>query len=107
MIQFYRHYIHPESPARSKLAVHLNAQGSASTTTSGVAAIVEGGMKALGLHEDRKDDDSGEAAQTKVENGTTPFIITDVREFKSRLQISAGPQPVRHISEFEECDPKL
>jgi len=126
MIEFFAHYIDPSSPARAKLAVHLNAQTPA-TDASGVTAVLEKGMKtlgiskeaedetskaipveALGLNKDRKDDEDGEVISVKPEgNGTTPYVITDVREFKSRLQVSAGPQPVKHISEFEELDSKL
>ena len=108
MIQFYKHFIHPTSPERSKLAVHLNAQGPNSTEATSVTAVLEKSMKVLGLNKDRKDEEDGEVTEAKPEgNGTTPFIITDVREFKSKLQVSAGPQPVKHISEFEELDSKL
>jgi insulysin len=108
MIQFYKHFIHPTSPERSKLAVHLNAQGPNSTESAGVTAVLEKSMKVLGLNKDKKDEEDGEVIEAKPEgNGTTPFIITDVREFKSKLQVSAGPQPVKHISEFEELDSKL
>jgi insulysin len=108
MIQFFNHFIHPTSPARSKLAVHLNAQTpSANGDSSTVTAVVEKGMKALGLKEKHSVED-GEAVPVKAEgNGTTPYTITDVREFKSKLQVSAGPQPVKDISEFEELDSKL
>lgn len=67
-------------------------------------------MKVLGLNKDRQDREDGEIIgeiKKREGNGTTPFIITDVREFKSRMQVSAGPQPVKHISEFEELDAKL
>jgi insulysin len=108
MIEFYKHFIHPSSPERSKLAVHLNAQGPNSNGATGVTAVLEKGMKVLGLNKDEKDEEDGEVVEVKVDrNGTTPFIITDVREFKSKLQVSAGPQPVKHISEFEELDSKL
>jgi len=108
MIQFYQHFIHPTSPERSKLAVHLNAQGPNSTEATAVTAVLEKSMKVLGLNKDKKDEEDGEVIEAKPEgNGTTPFIITDVREFKSKLQVSAGPQPVKHISEFEELDSKL
>jgi insulysin len=107
MIEFYQHFIHPSSPARSKLAIHMNAQ-SPSSDTSAVKEVVGKGMRVLGLNKDRKDPEDGEVAITEVEgNGTTPYTITDVREFKSMLQVSAGPQPVKHISEFEELDSKL
>jgi len=109
MIEFFNHFIHPTSPARSKLAVHLNAQtptknGDSSTVT----AVVEKGMETLGLNKGKHSWEDGEVAPVKAEgNGTTPYIITDVRAFKSKLQVSAGPQPVKHISEFEELDSKL
>lgn len=107
MVEFFSHYIHPSSPARAKIAVHLNAQAKGEEA-SGVTAIVEKGLHALGLNKDRKDVEDGEAISVKPQgNGTTPFVITDVREFKSKLQVSAGPQPVKHISEFEELDSKL
>lgn len=84
MIAFFKRYIHPSSPERSKLAVHLHAQASAPS---------EG-----------KPDIKLEAIEG---NGTTPYVIEDVRQFRSMLQISAGPQPVKHISEFEDLDSKL
>jgi len=109
MIEFYNAYILPSSPARSKLAIHLNAQTTVDAKDStGVTAVLEKGVKALGLNKAKKDVEDGESVSVEVEgNGTTPFVITDVREFKSKMQISAGPQPVKHISEFEELDSKL
>lgn len=108
MLEFYNRFILPSSPLRSKLAIHLNAQTPSSNGTSAVASVVDKGMKVLGLNKDHKDQEDGEAIEVKPEgNGTTPYVITDVREFKSKLQVSAGPQPVKHISEFEELDSKL
>jgi insulysin len=108
MIEYYNHYILPASPARSKLAIHLNAQTLAPTEEkSAVTAAVEKGMKILALSTD-KDSLDGEVAPVKEDiNHTTSYIITDVREFRSKLQISAGPQAVKRISEFEELDSKL
>jgi insulysin len=107
MIEFYQQFIHPSSPARSKLAIHMAAQ-SPNSDTSDVKEVVGKGLRVLGLNKDRKDEEDGEVASVEVEgNGTTPYIITDVREFKSLLQVSAGPQPVKHISEFEDLDSKL
>jgi insulysin len=112
MITFYNHFIHPISPARSKLAVHLIAQtpDSSKTIEKPITTAIEKGMKVLGLNKDRQDQEDGEILgeiKKKEGNGTTPFIITDVRDFKSRMQVSAGPQPIKHISEFEELDAKL
>jgi insulysin len=107
MIEFYNYFVLPASPARSKLAIHLNAQ-TPKEGPKGVTAAVEKGMKVLGLNKDKKDEEDGEVVPVKEEgNGTIPYIITDVREFKSKMQVSAGPQPVKHISEFEELDSKL
>ena len=65
-------------------------------------------VKSLGINKDKKDDEDGEMVPVKVDgNGTKPFVITDVREFKGMMQVSAGPQPVRHINEFEELESKL
>lgn len=112
MISFYSHFIHPTSPARSKLAVHLIAQSTPSPELieKPITAAIEKGMKVLGLNKDRQDQEDGEILgeiKKKEGNGTTPFIITDVRDFKSKMLVSAGPQPVKHISEFEELDAKL
>lgn len=104
MIEYYAHYIDPASPARSKLAIHLNAQTQAATESSTVTAVVEKGKKVLGLD---KPEGESEVVEKPIGNGTTPFVITDVRAFKSKLQVSSGPQPVKHISEFEELDSKL
>ena len=107
MIEFYQQYIHPSSPARSKLAIHMAAQ-SPSSDTSAVEEVIGKDMKILGLNKDHKDEEDGETVSVNTEgNGTTPYIITDVREFKSMLQVSAGPQPVKHISEFEDLESKL
>ncbi|OAA58393.1 a-pheromone processing metallopeptidase ste23 [Niveomyces insectorum RCEF 264] len=42
MIAFYNHYIHPESPARAKLAVHLLAQAKSDITTKQISDLVKG-----------------------------------------------------------------
>lgn len=87
MIAFYKHYIDPISSQRSKLVVHLTAKAS---------APAENGESSI----------NGDFTEPEG-NGTIPYIIKDVREFKSMLQVSAGPQPVKDISEFEELDSKL
>ncbi len=111
MIQFYKQYIHPSSPLRAKLAIHLSAQTPAETgatpATDLVLGVVEKGMKVLGLNGTKNEDQADTETAETEENGTIPFVITDVRQFKSMLQVSAGAQPVKHISEFEESDAKL
>lgn len=109
MIEYYDRYILPTSPLRSKLAIHLNAQDAASNETPTVTGVLEQGKQVLGLdNKDSKDQEASEAPGAKpAGNGTVPFIITDVREFKSMMPISPGPRPVKHISEFEDLDAKL
>ncbi|KAH8805629.1 Metalloenzyme, LuxS/M16 peptidase-like protein [Xylogone sp. PMI_703] len=107
MIQFYNQYLLPSSKLRSKLAVHLNAQTSA--TPSGPVLVIEKALDAMEHKERRASDLEIEASgDTQVSpNGTKPYVITDVRDFKMKMQVSAGPQPVRDVSEFEDLDPKL
>lgn len=109
MIEFFKHYISPESPARAKLAIHLHAQGT--SPASEIPLTVTGGVKDLSITP--KVEAVLETAVEKKEGtgpigtATNPYIIENVREFKSRLAVSAGPQPVKDLSEFEETDPKL
>ncbi|KAG4429155.1 hypothetical protein IFR05_015363, partial [Cadophora sp. M221] len=105
MVAFYNRFILPSSPLRSKLAIHLNAQTPSTDGTSAVAGVVEKGIKGLGPNKDGKDREDGEDIEVKPGNATTRYVIHDVREFKAMLPVSAGPQPVKHISNFEEvCD---
>jgi len=69
-------------------------------------------LKTIGLTKNnagpKDSNEDGEVVPVKPEvNGTTPILITDVRQFRSMLQVSAGPQPVKNISFFEELDAKL
>ena len=41
------------------------------------------------------------AAQLKA------VVIKDVHAYKATLQTTTGPQPIKHITEFEEIEPKL
>jgi insulysin len=44
---------------------------------------------------------------TSAETKNKPILIEDVRAFKSTLQLSLGPQPVKHLTEYEETEAKL
>lgn len=125
MIEFYKHYIHPESPARAKIAIHLIAQGTAPSAVAATAAssadtaekvtknattLIEKGISALGFSKTPSSDAPAEGATNGVKkdiNGTTPIVITNVRAFKAGLQVSAGPIAVKDMSEFEDLDAKL
>jgi insulysin len=87
MIQFFQHYISPSSPARAKLSIQLHAKG-----ISGGLSTVDDIHKHIGTLEFVNTDQS------------EPYVINDVREFKSRLGLSPGPRPVTDLREFEELD---
>lgn len=40
MVEFYKHFIHPESPYRAKLSVHLVAQAESDVTTKQISELV-------------------------------------------------------------------
>lgn len=93
LAEFFDRYISPVSSSRSKLSIHLRAQGK---TPAAAGTAVE---KATTVPED----------ESKVSTGTTQeaVVIEDVRDFKARLNVSAGARPVKDLSEFEDLDAKL
>lgn len=46
-----------------------------------------------------KDGEPSQASKT--------IVIEDVKAFKASMPLSAGPTPVKHLSEFEDIEPKL
>jgi insulysin len=100
MIQFFAHYISPSSPARSKLAVHLLAQG--------VSEAPSPAVKPQGVVEKALDEAMDQLGlQSEACSKRKPYMVENVRDFKSLLAVSAGPQPVKDLSEFEGLDSKL
>ncbi|KAH8590462.1 Metalloenzyme, LuxS/M16 peptidase-like protein [Bisporella sp. PMI_857] len=85
MVKFYDTFIIPTSVTRSKLAIHLNSQ---------VISLLD--LEKSSAKEEVSDKGEG--------NGAIPFVITDVREFKSKMVVSRGLQAIRRINEFEEQD---
>ncbi|KAH8587197.1 Metalloenzyme, LuxS/M16 peptidase-like protein [Bisporella sp. PMI_857] len=84
MVKFYDTFIIPTSPTRSKLAIYLNSQ-----------VISSAGLEKSST---KPEQEAKEALSDKVEGkSTTPFVITDVREFKSKMVVSKGRQSVTHI----------
>jgi len=100
MIEFFEHYVSPASSARSKLAIHLHAKGNSAPEKP--AGVIEEGMKLLKLGPSVANEDGKSGLETKK-----AYVIDNVREFKSMLAVSAGPRPVRDLSEFEDLDSKL
>jgi insulysin len=134
MQQFFATYISPTSQQRAKLAIHMHAQGVSNDTAipldqpnavekqleaAGVPEPVAEGVAKGILHQQeieisaekqlKQDHDGDQVVDDINESGSTnkPYIIKNVREFKSLMAVSAGPQPVRDLSEFEELDSKL
>lgn len=108
MTEFCDRYIIQKSPNRSKLAVHLNAQTLGQADVSkGVTAVLEKGIRTLGLSHAKKADETETVPAKREANGSVRTVVTDVRDFKAQLQVSSGPVAVRDISEFEDLDSKL
>jgi insulysin len=119
MLEFFLHYIAPKSPARAKLSIHLHARGISEVSTPIEMApseekavelndIVEKGIDMLKIDQKPAELPNG----VLCHGGTTkpasePYLIENIRDFRSRLVVSAGPQPVKDLSEFEELDSKL
>lgn len=100
MIEFFEHYISPSSPARSKLAIHLDAQGVSGTPTPGEGPAGEP-MEAPDPSVDPF------SSQAQLVERRKAYVIENVRDFKSLLSVSAGPRPVKALSEFEVLDWRL
>lgn len=95
MAEFFDHYISPASSSRSKLSIHLHAQGKApvaeGTAVEKATVVPESELKAL----------------TETTNNQEVVVIEDVRDFKARLTVSVGARSVKDLSEFEDLDSKL
>lgn len=116
MVEMFRRYISPSSPARAKLAIHLYAKGVSGDSSPSdtmvvpkVTQIVEKGinMLKLGSSVEKATDGENSAASPADEKSQNVYIIDDVRDYKSRLPVTAGPQPMKDLSEFEDIDAKL
>lgn len=185
IVDFYNHYIRPQSPSRAKLAIHLHAQSSAAdlllaegsdSEKPTLIALLEQFLASceIDVDEDKlqKRFDGMDLAQSDpetmlealqqylktdlkldqeqaapiIEHGTSLMqkimpksnlgeltsssndaaekgngqeekptrdhaegstIIDDVRAFKANLLVTAGPRPVKPLSDFEESSPKL
>ena len=84
MINFFETYIDPASATRSKLSVHLIAQGGTAETNGSVA-------------------DGSDA----IANKKKAFVIENVRSFKASLPLTAGPSPFTDLIEYEDLASKL
>jgi len=120
MLEFFLHYIAPNSPARAKLAIHLHARGVSEVSTpiekvpSEVSVTEVNGTVEKGIDRLKIGSKSEELTNGYTPNGSAikaagpkPYLIENIRDFRSRLVVSAGPQPVKDLSEFEELDSKL
>ncbi len=115
MIEFFQHYISPSSPARAKLCIHMYAKGvsgvfsPAETTTQEIIKVAKKGSAMFKVGTDLAKEINGVGSHEDTLNGVSPkpYVIDNVRDFKSRLAVSTGARPVKDLSEFEELDSKL
>ncbi len=81
----------------------------AETTTQQITDVVEKGIAMLKMEIGSAKKSNCADSQEDTSNGVSakPYVIDNVREFKSSLPISAGARPVKDLSEYEELDSKL
>ncbi|KAI2864641.1 hypothetical protein CBS12448_2857 [Aspergillus niger] len=104
ILQFFDQHIHPSSPTRAKLAIHLIAQASATAdAASGDSAVAVGNPDALGLPE-TQDAVAANAYEPSVSPAIIPIKIDNVRTWKASLPLSPAAAPVKGRAEFGESN---
>jgi insulysin len=78
MMEFFRDYISPSSPKRSKLAIHLVAQAAGVGVQDQPSLLTKSKSKAN--------------------------VFENISVFKLQKDFSKGPQPVTDLSEFADLD---
>ena len=96
MVDFFTQHIHPASPTRTTVSIHLVAR---SHSTRQLAATQE---KVAGANHTQMTDSSKESATT-ISSTNRPIKIVDVRAWKAGSPFSPLAKPVKNISEFEKC----
>lgn len=89
-------------PQEKRQSVHLlrsYLEGEMKKSSDALNSVIEG-IKKLGLSQD----DQGEAVGGSAKIVDSAQGISDVRDFKAGLCVSAGAKAVKQISEFEETD---
>src|ERR1700760_3406331 len=61
-------------------------------------------LASAGMQSDVEMDDKPAVNGAATSNAV---LIKDVRAYKAQLQTTSGPQPYKHITEFEDLEPKL
>jgi insulysin len=67
-------------------------------------AMLGGILASAGMQQDVEITDKSNVNGTPENNAV---VIKDVRSYKAQLQTTTGPQPIKHITEFEDLEPKL
>lgn len=88
MVGFFDQRIHPASPTRAKLSIHLVAKTSARHDVNKVAEVMEAGGAVDGC----------EASDSRAK---LPTKIGNVKSWKDSLPLTMAAMPVRGVSEFE------
>ena len=106
ILEFFNQYIHPSSPTRAKLSVHLIAQaklGASVAAKDSAAAERDPAASALRAEEDvlPVNGHAPSASRAKI-----PVKVENVRAWKASLHLAAAATPVKDLSEFEEFGSK-
>ncbi|KAI1326360.1 ubiquitin carboxyl-terminal hydrolase-like protein [Xylariaceae sp. FL0255] len=86
IVEFFDQFIDPTSPTRAKLVVQLVAQGRSPPSKEA--------EKGAAPEYAAKVQVNGVEPAAPVSNGTTPVLITDVRDFKIKLATTTGARPI-------------
>lgn len=93
MLEFFKRYIDPTSLSRGKLSIHLTAQAGAHANE-------------VGSSEDDSKACNG-TVETDPKHCQEPTYVTSVADFKANIALTAGPNPVKELSEYEDSEAKL
>jgi insulysin len=104
MIDFFKQYISPSSPARSKLSIHLHARsvsGDSSPAEATVSDLLATGVNMINLGSNITNGNHADASKSE------PYLVEDVEAFKAKLSVAPAPKPVKDLIEFEDLDSML
>ncbi|KAF9699478.1 hypothetical protein EKO04_002692 [Ascochyta lentis] len=94
MLDFFNQYIHPSSPTRARLSVHLIAQAATGGAAARESTVVQDLYNNPQLH--AKQD------KHRMLVANEPDKIQDVRAWQASLHLSSAATPVKDLKEFKK-----
>jgi insulysin len=106
MIDFYKKHIDPNSPTRTKAAVHLAAQSDTKAAPNGTPEM-NGTVPESEIRGGASTSTADGACVGTGPSDSKTVVIEDVKAFKASMPLTAGVRPIKDLSEFEELEAKL